>query len=108
MIGNKNLELYFHIPFCVRKCNYCDFLSAPCDRAGQEAYMGALFAELEGRAPEYSDYTVVTVFIGGGTPSIVAAKLMEQLLLISVIELDTRMNLWKKKMTSLKTKHFPR
>lgn len=72
--GCKNLELYFHIPFCVRKCNYCDFLSAPASREVQEAYMAALFSEAEGRAQEYADYQVVSVFIGGGTPSVVEAK----------------------------------
>ena len=76
----RSLELYFHIPFCVKKCNYCDFLSAPCTRETQEAYMGALFAELEGRATGYSDYKVVSVFIGGGTPSIVNADRITELL----------------------------
>ena len=80
MIKNKKLELYFHIPFCVKKCNYCDFLSAPCTPEQQEAYMGALFAELEGRADEYRDYEVTTIFIGGGTPSIVDAHFMEDML----------------------------
>ena len=76
----KSLELYFHIPFCVRKCNYCDFLSAPCTREVQEDYMGALFAELEGKAKEYGDYRVVSVFIGGGTPSVVESKWIAELL----------------------------
>lgn len=76
----KDLELYFHIPFCVKKCNYCDFLSAPCTRETQESYMAALFAELEGRAKEYSDYRVISVFIGGGTPSIVEANRIAELL----------------------------
>lgn len=76
----RSLELYFHIPFCVRKCNYCDFLSAPCTRETQEAYMGALFAELEGRAKEYGDYRVVSVFIGGGTPSLLEAKWIVKLM----------------------------
>ena len=80
MIKDKLLELYFHIPFCVKKCNYCDFLSAPSTGEQQEAYMGALFRELEGRAGEYSDYTVTSVFVGGGTPSIVRAELIAELM----------------------------
>lgn len=76
----KKLELYFHIPFCVRKCLYCDFLSAPADAGVQDAYMEALLGETAKRAHEYRDYLVDTVFIGGGTPSVVDASWMEQLL----------------------------
>lgn len=77
---NKILELYIHIPFCVRKCNYCDFLSSPADRGTQEAYMAALFSEIVGRAAEYQEYQVVSVFIGGGTPSVVETKWIVQLM----------------------------
>lgn len=76
----KGLELYFHIPFCVRKCLYCDFLSAPCSKEKQNAYMEALLRETAGRAEEYQDYTVQTIFIGGGTPSVVEAEWIEKLL----------------------------
>ena len=91
-IEKKELELYFHIPFCVKKCNYCDFLSAPCTREQKEAYMGALFAELEGRAAEYQDYTVVSVFIGGGTPSIIPEAGIAKLLRIVKEEYDLQEN----------------
>lgn len=74
------LELYFHIPFCVRKCYYCDFLSAPADESVRDAYMEALLRETAERAGEYSDYTVVSVFIGGGTPSVVKARQLAELL----------------------------
>ncbi len=77
---NKALELYIHIPFCVKKCNYCDFLSAPCTREQTENYMAALFAEIAGRAQEYREYVVTSVFVGGGTPSIVDAKQMAALM----------------------------
>ncbi len=79
-MNKKELELYFHIPFCARKCNYCDFLSAPATEAVQEAYMEALFLECRERAEEYRDYEVVSVFIGGGTPSLVKAEWMTQLM----------------------------
>lgn len=75
MIENKNpgkLELYIHIPFCVQKCKYCDFLSAPASKQVQNAYMGALLSEIRGNA--VSDREVVSVFIGGGTPSVVDAE----------------------------------
>ena len=48
-MNKKELELYFHIPFCARKCNYCDFLSAPATEAVQEAYMEAMKAEVKRR-----------------------------------------------------------
>lgn len=80
-MSEKKLELYFHIPFCVKKCLYCDFLSAPADRETRDAYMRALLQETVARSAAYQDYTVDTVFIGGGTPSVVDAvwigRLME-------------------------------
>ncbi len=87
MTGNNHkkqpLELYLHIPFCVRKCNYCDFLSGPADVCMQDQYMEALITELSGRSTECREYEVQTVFIGGGTPSVVNAawimRIMEKL-----------------------------
>lgn len=76
----KKLELYFHIPFCVKKCLYCDFLSAPADEKTQNAYMEALLREMRGRAEDYQDYLVDTIFIGGGTPSVVNPLWIERLL----------------------------
>lgn len=78
--GKKELELYFHIPFCVRKCFYCDFLSAPGDEKVKRDYMEALLAETVGSASRYGDYEVVSIFIGGGTPSTVPKDCLEQLM----------------------------
>ncbi len=78
--GKKELELYFHIPFCVRKCFYCDFLSAPGDENVKREYMEALLTETMGSAFRYGDYEVVSIFIGGGTPSTVPADCLEQLM----------------------------
>ena len=75
----KELELYIHIPFCVRKCNYCDFLSFAADETVQRQYTDALCREIsdwEG----YGDGRVSTVFIGGGTPSILPVREMERIL----------------------------
>ncbi len=68
-MGKKkdSLELYFHIPFCIKKCDYCDFLSGPATRAGQEAYIYALLREMKA-VSAIEKRTVDTVFIGGGTP----------------------------------------
>ena len=70
--NRTSLGLYLHIPFCVRKCNYCDFVSF----AGQgedvrEAYVQRLCEDIETAGTKYGDrYLVDTVFIGGGTPSL--------------------------------------
>ena len=65
----KELELYIHIPFCVRKCNYCDFLSFPADEDTQRQYVKALCKEISYYGAHCRDYVVSTVYIGGGTPS---------------------------------------
>ena len=71
---SENLSLYIHIPFCVKKCLYCDFLSF---NAGEEligSYFDALIKEIKLSAPQYKDKKVISIFIGGGTPSFVSEK----------------------------------
>ena len=81
----KPLELYIHIPFCVRKCAYCDFLSGPSTLEVREAYVNCLIEEIrqckkDGAGNPGSrwalcdpeEYEVVSAFFGGGTPSILA------------------------------------
>ncbi len=79
----RELEIYIHIPFCVRKCAYCDFLSAPAKEEQRDHYVRMLIEEIrQGRpvsAPRGSflqdeDYTVTSVFIGGGTPSLLSGE----------------------------------
>lgn len=65
----KKLQIYVHIPFCVKKCNYCDFLSFSCDERTQLEYADAMIREIKYYAPKYRDYAVTTIYIGGGTPS---------------------------------------
>lgn len=65
----KDLELYVHIPFCVKKCSYCDFLSFPADERTQGAYADALLKEIAYYGKQMKDYLVSTIYIGGGTPS---------------------------------------
>ncbi len=75
------MELYIHIPFCIRKCAYCDFLSGPADVQTQDRYMEALLREVA-LAGQMQTAPVDTIFIGGGTPSAVDAgwivRLMDQ------------------------------
>ena len=65
----KNLELYVHTPFCVRKCAYCDFLSFTADEKTQDKYVQALLNEIREFGARMQEYEVSTVYIGGGTPS---------------------------------------
>ncbi len=67
----NKLELYIHIPFCIRKCAYCDFLSFPTGEKDRQSYVEALLDEIYG-AKEKGD--AATVFLGGGTPSILPGK----------------------------------
>lgn len=66
----KSLSIYIHIPFCVQKCVYCDFLSAPATDEIKERYVDALSTEIEKESRKYKDFVVKSVFFGGGTPSI--------------------------------------
>ena len=66
----KELELYIHIPFCVKKCAYCDFLSAPRSSEVIDAYVNAVIREIA--AYDYGMCKVPTIFFGGGTPSLLS------------------------------------
>jgi oxygen-independent coproporphyrinogen-3 oxidase len=75
------LSLYVHIPWCVRKCPYCDFNShAAPDALPEDAYVEALITDLETALPSIWGRNVSTVFIGGGTPSLFAAAAIDRLL----------------------------
>lgn len=74
------MELYIHIPFCIRKCAYCDFLSAPADMDTISRYMDCLQKQLVEWAASFREKRVDTVFVGGGTPSILPAAQLKRLL----------------------------
>lgn len=76
----RPLGLYVHIPFCVKKCAYCDFLSAPAGSEEQERYTEAVCREIRGYAEQAKDYLVETVYFGGGTPSVLKAEQTERIL----------------------------
>ena len=80
---SKELELYLHIPFCVRKCDYCDFLSMPANEELRRHYVDCLMEEIKQKAALCREYQVTSVFFGGGTPSILPGvqiwELMEAL-----------------------------
>lgn len=68
-IDHKNLGIYIHIPFCVKKCDYCDFLSFPGNKTVIRCYVNALVEEIYNYKELAKEYIVKTIFIGGGTPS---------------------------------------
>ena len=67
---SEGMELYLHMPFCVRKCAYCDFLSFPTDQETQNLYTRRLREDIDAMGKKYGDIPVDTIFIGGGTPSV--------------------------------------
>ncbi|MCI8373096.1 MAG: oxygen-independent coproporphyrinogen III oxidase [Lachnospiraceae bacterium] len=77
---NKSLGIYVHIPFCVKKCDYCDFLSQVGSVSLQERYMQCLLEEIRQVSSDYREYQVETIFIGGGTPSVLKPEWIEKVL----------------------------
>ena len=66
---NTGVEIYIHIPFCVKKCAYCDFLSFPADEQTQHSYIRALQKEIALRSASIDHKSVTSIYFGGGTPS---------------------------------------
>jgi putative oxygen-independent coproporphyrinogen III oxidase len=75
------LSLYVHFPWCVRKCPYCDFNSHKAgDEIPEMAYIDALIRDLDQSLPQAGEREIVSVFLGGGTPSLFSAAAVERLL----------------------------
>lgn len=68
----RKLGIYVHIPFCIRKCRYCDFLSISTTTQEKRAYIGKLIREIR-EYPPLEDMQVTSIFFGGGTPSVLPA-----------------------------------
>ncbi len=78
-LKNPPLSLYIHTPWCVRKCPYCDFNSHERGELPEAAYLQALLKDLDQDLPLIKDRPVETVFIGGGTPSLLSGDFYQQL-----------------------------
>lgn len=92
-IEKRPLSLYVHIPFCKAKCNYCDFLSfGGCGYSEQKQYVSALCKEIEAYRPISDEYSIRTIFFGGGTPSFIEASFIKQIMqkIHSVFEVDLK------------------
>ena len=73
----ETIEVYLHIPFCVRKCLYCDFISGSFSDEVKEKYISALKNEIKyfgSLLSEDKPVKVSSVFIGGGTPSLLSGE----------------------------------
>ena len=71
----KSLGLYLHIPFCIKKCEYCDFYSVPnTSESLKDTYINALISHMKEYGPQARDYVVNSVYFGGGTPSLLTEK----------------------------------
>lgn len=88
----KKLSVYVHIPFCVKKCYYCDFLSSPETEETKEKYVDRLVEEIEREAENYREYEVVSVFFGGGTPSVLKTEDTERIMRILREKFNIREN----------------
>lgn len=76
----QELGFYVHLPFCVKKCRYCDFLSAPATKEMQKEYCQALLREIESYGFAASQYKIRTIYFGGGTPSLLEAEWIGRIL----------------------------
>ena len=76
----KSLGIYIHTPFCAKKCAYCDFYSAPGDKKAYSLYADALCRHVEESNMVQSNYRVDTVYFGGGTPSLMPVREIEQVM----------------------------
>ena len=77
----KRLGIYVHIPFCAKKCNYCDFYSLASGEDEKKAYIEALKREIREVSKNVNDeYRVYTIYFGGGTPSIIKAYYIKEIL----------------------------
>lgn len=77
--GQSQLSIYVHIPFCVKKCYYCDFLSGVSSDEVRNNYVEALVKEIMVGGETYKDYRIATIFIGGGTPSILTKEQIKKI-----------------------------
>ncbi|WP_113671289.1 radical SAM family heme chaperone HemW [Vallitalea guaymasensis] len=93
----KNISLYIHIPFCKSKCNYCDFLSFDNKDSVKREYVNALINEIKSYSEIAKEYSVKSIFIGGGTPSILSCsdikKIFDSLKLYYNIDADAEITI---------------
>jgi oxygen-independent coproporphyrinogen-3 oxidase len=77
---NGNLSLYFHLPFCEKKCDYCHFFVLPNKDSFKEALLKGLLIEIDLRASELSSSNIQSIYFGGGTPALMGASSIQLIL----------------------------
>ena len=80
--NNPPLSLYIHLPWCIKKCPYCDFNSHATNKETfpEDAYIDALISDLESELPRIWGRPIISIFIGGGTPSLFSAEAIDRLM----------------------------
>lgn len=76
----EKLGIYIHIPFCKSKCGYCDFCSHPPKSGETDRYLNAVMLHMQDLSGAAEDHIIDTVYIGGGTPSLLSRKQMKSLI----------------------------
>lgn len=76
---SRQISVYIHIPYCLSKCEYCDFYSIPSKTKVPDCYVNALCTELEYRVKQFDFSELKTLYIGGGTPSLLSASQLKLL-----------------------------
>ena len=87
----KKIGIYIHIPFCIRKCSYCDFYSITWNNVSEDKFAEAVSNEIKGYKDRVKkDYTIDTIFFGGGTPTIIKPESLGKIIktLNEIIEID--------------------
>ncbi|MBN2232832.1 MAG: radical SAM family heme chaperone HemW [Deltaproteobacteria bacterium] len=79
-LDNRRLSLYLHIPFCRSKCRYCAFFSVPVDTPPADMYLRAVLRQVMAESGRWSGRRLATIYIGGGTPSVMPAAFYEAVL----------------------------
>ena len=93
----KKIGIYIHIPFCKKKCYYCDFVSFADKKEIEKKYINCLLKEIENFFNKHPDIDIETIYIGGGTPSYIEAESIEKI-----------MNLLNKKIINKSKNKFPK
>jgi oxygen-independent coproporphyrinogen III oxidase len=80
MNGKEDLRIYVHVPFCTRKCPYCHFYSLSERKEQKELYFHALLQEIELWKDTLQKHTIITLYFGGGTPSLLPAEWLSEII----------------------------
>ncbi len=80
MMNKKNFGIYVHIPFCLGKCNYCNFVSGRASNQEIKKYVAFLINEINANATKYKDREVSSIYFGGGTPSLINSGYIKSIL----------------------------